>query len=44
MESLKSNYIMHGTGRTGGVIVLLNFMNKNSKTGARSFVNHNILR
>ena len=33
MESLKINYIMYGTGRTGGVIVLLNFMNELVKQG-----------
>jgi len=33
MESLKINYIMYGTGRTGGTRVLLNFMNELVKNG-----------
>ena len=33
MESLKINYIMYGTGKTGGVIVLFNFMNELVKSG-----------
>ena len=33
MESLKINFIMYGTGRTGGVRVLFNFMNELVKNG-----------
>jgi len=33
MESLRINYIMYGTSRTGGVRVLLNFMNELVKSG-----------
>ncbi|MEM0134882.1 MAG: glycosyltransferase [Thermoplasmatales archaeon] len=33
METLKINYIMYGTGRTGGVRVLLNFVNELAKLG-----------
>lgn len=33
MESFKINYIMYGTGRTGGTRVLLNFMNELAKLG-----------
>jgi len=33
MESLKINYVMYGTGRTGGTRVLLNFMNELVKQG-----------
>ena len=33
METLKINYIMYGTGRTGGVRVLLNFVNELSRMG-----------
>ena len=33
MESLKINYVMSGTGRTGGTRVLLNFMNELVKQG-----------
>jgi len=33
MESLRINYIMYGTGRTGGTRVLFNFMNELVKQG-----------
>jgi len=33
MGSLKINYIMYGTGKTGGVIVLFHFMNELVKSG-----------
>jgi len=33
MESLKINYIMYGTGKTGGVIGLFHFMNELVKSG-----------
>jgi len=33
MEYLKINYVMYGTGRTGGKRVLLNFMNELVKQG-----------
>jgi glycosyltransferase involved in cell wall biosynthesis len=33
MESLKINYVMYGTGRTGGTRVLFNFMNELVKQG-----------
>ncbi|MEM3455848.1 MAG: hypothetical protein QXE05_12155 [Nitrososphaeria archaeon] len=33
METLKINYIMYGTGRTGGTRTLLNFANELAKMG-----------